>query len=60
MLVDAESFEDLLVKEAVYAALSHSASEFRQAQDQNGQSLIDYRTFLGERLLLEGFSSDAK
>lgn len=50
----------MLVKEAVYAALSHSATEFHQAQDQNGQPLIDYRSFLGERLLLEGFSSDAR
>lgn len=57
---DAESFEDVLIKEAVYAALSHSASEFRNAKDENDQPLINYRQFLSHHLLLEAFSSDAR
>lgn len=57
---DAESFEDVLIKEAVYAALSHSATEFRNAKDENDQPLINYRQFLSHHLLLEAFSSDAR
>jgi len=50
----------MLVKEAVYAAMSHSATEFRQAKDQSGQLLLDYRLFLSQHLLLEAFSSDPR
>lgn len=55
---DAASFEDLLVKEAIYTAIGDCPSEFSSAQRPDGSPILAYPEWLANSLAPEANSTD--
>jgi hypothetical protein len=58
VLSDATEFHDVLIKEAVYAAISHSSAEFSNTRDDNQQLLLEYRPWLQSKLIPEAAGTE--